>query len=84
MAWAIFWVLATVGGFVVGAVGGGILGAILGAAGASMQSIRLLCGALGFLLTVPLSYIVFRFAITKFILPKLSVPDNSAPPIPAT
>jgi len=82
-AWGIFWLMATVGGFFVGAAGGAFLGAILGVAGVSIHNIKLICGAFGFLLSIPLSYILFRFAVAKFIVPKLTVQNDSVPPIPA-
>ena len=82
-AWAVFWVLSTIGGFIVGLVAGGIVGAILGAMGVSVQVIKVLCGALGFLLAIPISYLLFRFAIIKFILPKVATQNESVPALRA-
>jgi len=82
-AWALFWVLATFGGLVLGAVAGGILGAILGAAGLQIQTIKIICGVFGFLLGIPLSYVLFRWSIAKFIVPKITAQNDSIPPIPA-
>jgi hypothetical protein len=82
VAWAIFWLSALIGGFVVGAIGGGLLGAILGAVGTPIQTIKLVCGAFGFLLSIPLSYALFRFTVAKFIVPKLSTQNDPVPPSP--
>jgi hypothetical protein len=71
-AWAFFWVLSTIGGAVLGAMGGGILGFILGGLGVRMHTIKLLCGAFGFLLGIPVSYLFFQLAISKFVLTKVS------------
>ena len=81
-AWAIFWVLATLGGFVVGALGGAFLGAILGIAGIGLQTIKIACGVFGFLLSIPLSYVLFRFTVAKFIVPKASARNDLGPPLP--
>ena len=82
-AWAFFWVLATIGGFIVGAVFGGILGFILGAIGVNIRTIQLLSGALGFLLAIPISYFLFRLAVIKFILPKVAIRNESVPELRA-
>jgi len=82
-AWAVFWVLSTIGGFIVGLVAGGIVGALLGAMGVKVQVIRVLCGALGFLLAIPISYLLFRFAIVKFIVPKVTIQNASVPELRA-
>src|SRR5215467_8980906 len=83
-AWAVFWVLSTVGGFLVGLVAGGMLGFVLGGLGVHMRTIKILCGVLGFLLGIPLSYFLFQFSIRKFLVPKLSAPDGEASPTPAS
>lgn len=75
-AWAFFWLLSTIGGAALGAVGGGILGFILGVLGARMHTIKLLCGAFGFLLGIPVSYLFFQLAISRFVLPKVSFPTE--------
>jgi hypothetical protein len=75
--WAIFFVLAFIGGMVAGALIGGIAGGILGGLGASKKTISMLAGVLAFLVSMPVSYFCFRFAVTKFLLPKITTPDPS-------
>jgi len=70
--WAVFFLCATIGGFVVGAVVGGVLGGALGAVGASAQTIRFLSGGAGFVASLPISYLCFRFAVTRFLVPKVT------------
>ncbi len=83
-AWGFFWLLATFGGFIVGAFAGAILGAILGAAGVDLGLIKILAGILGFAMAIPISYLLFRFSIVLFILPKITLHDDQLPPPPAT
>jgi hypothetical protein len=71
-AWAFFWVLSTLGGALAGLVGGGLLGFILGGLGFHIRTIRFLCGGFGFLLGIPISYLIFQFSIRMFLVPKLS------------
>lgn len=77
-AWGIFWVLSTFGGMIAGLVGGAILGFVLGGLGVRMHTIKVLCGALGFLLGLPISYIIFQFTIRYFVAPKLSASANAS------
>jgi hypothetical protein len=81
-AWAVFWVLSTVGGLVVGFVAGGMLGFVLGGLGVHMRTIKILCGGLAFVLGLPVSYFLFQFSIRMFLVPKLSPPEGVAPPTP--
>jgi len=80
-AWAVFWVLSTVCGFVAGMVGGAMLGFVLGGIGVRMHTIRFLCGGLGFLIGIPISYVLFQLSVRKVLLPRLSAP---APPVVGT
>lgn len=81
--WAIFFVIAFVGGTVAGAIVGGIAGGILGALGSPPRVISVISGLLGFLVSIPISYFSFRFAITKFLLPKITRPEPSVEPLKA-
>jgi hypothetical protein len=83
-AWAVFWILSTVGGALVGFVAGAMLGFVLGGLGVHLHTIKILCGGLGFLLGIPLSYFLFQFSIRMFLVPKLSPPEATAPPNPAS
>jgi len=76
-AWAFFWVLSTLGGALAGAIGGALLGFILGGLGVHMRTIRYLCGGFGFLLGLPISYLLFQFTIRMFLVPKLSAREEA-------
>jgi hypothetical protein len=83
-AWACFWVLSTVGGAIVGFVAGAMLGFVLGGLGVHTRTIAIVCGGLGFVLGIPLSYVLFQFSIRMFLVPKLSPPEGVTPPTPAS
>jgi hypothetical protein len=78
-AWAIFWVAATVGGIIIGAVAGFIVGFALGVLGVKLAAIKTICGGVGFLLSIPLSYVLFKYSIQNFLLPKISPPQSATP-----
>jgi len=73
--WALFAVCATVGGFVAGAVLGGIGGGLLGAVGVPIKAIKIICGCLGFIAGLPVSYFCFRFFVARFIVQRLTEPN---------
>lgn len=84
VAWILFFLCATAGGFVAGAVAGGILGGILGAAGISLTTIKVVCGFAGFIIGVPISYLFFRVFVAHFIVRKLTAPPagvSLTPPV---
>src|SRR5688572_16836275 len=81
--WAIFFAIAFVGGTIAGAILGGIAGGILGVLGAAPKLIAFVGGVLGFLVSIPISYFSFRFAVTKFLLPKVTAPEPSTIPFKA-
>jgi len=81
-AWAVFWILSTIGGGIVGLVAGALVGFILGGLGAHTHTIRIVCGGLGFLLGIPISYLLFQFSIRIFLLPKLSPTEGVTSPNP--
>lgn len=76
--WALLTICAMVGGFVVGAVVGGICGGVLGALGVSVRAIKGICGILGFLAGLPISYLFFRVFVSRFIVHKLTVQTSDA------
>src|SRR5688572_17311847 len=80
--WAIFFAIAFVGGTIAGAILGGIAGGILGVLGAAPKLIAFVGGVLGFLVSIPISYFSFRFAVTKFLLPKVTTPTPEPSTIP--
>jgi MFS family permease len=79
--WALITVCATAGGFVLGAIVGGIFGGVLGAMGVPIRTIKVICGLLGFVAGLPVSYIFFRLFVSRFIVDKIAAqtPDNAAP-----
>jgi hypothetical protein len=75
--WAIFFALTFVGGAIAAAILGGVTGAILRVVGASPGFIAAFSGGLCFLVSMPISYFCFRFAVKKFLLPKITMPADS-------
>lgn len=81
--WALLTVCATAGGFILGAVIGAICGGVLGGMGASIRTIKVVCGLMGFLAGLPVSYFFFRFFVSKLIVEKLTGPgSDSVTPLP--
>ena len=81
--WAIFFALTFVGGTIAAAIVGGVVGGILGALGASPRIIAVFSGGLGFLVSMPISYFCFRFAVKKFLLPRIAAPEANVVPLKA-
>jgi len=73
VAWLLFWLSSIIGGSILGAIGGGIVGFILGAAGVDAKIIMVICGAVGFILGIPLSYGLFRWIVGAMIVKKAQV-----------
>ena len=71
VAWLFFWLSCVVGGFILGAVAGAIVGAILSVAGVDLQAIALICGGVGFVVSIPLSYVLFRVFVAAMIVKKV-------------
>lgn len=69
-AWAVFFVMSAVGSFVAGAIAGAVLGTVLAASGFPVEGIRLWGAMVGFLVSLPVSYLCFRFSVTTFLLPR--------------
>ena len=67
-AWIVFFLLSVVGGLVVGMVVGAIAGGALGAGGVSMEQIRFICTILGFVVSIPISFLSFFFSVKTFLL----------------
>jgi uncharacterized membrane protein len=70
-AWLLFFLIATVGGFVVGAIFGAVVGFTLGVAGMSVEVITLITGALGLIVALPISYFSFRWSVHRYIIPQI-------------
>ncbi len=73
--WAIYTVLALVGGFIAGAIVGGVVGAILGVLGVPVKTISFFTGCLGFVIGLVVSYFCFRFTVAKFLVPCITAPE---------
>lgn len=72
-AWLIFSVVATVLGFGVGAFVGFIVGTAMGASGVEdIQQVTRVCAVLGFIARLPVSFVTFRWAVSRFVLPHVS------------
>jgi len=67
IAWLLFWLASTVGIILVSTAVGFTLSAI----GAGPYEITLVCGVAGFLVSIPLSYIMFRVFVAKMIVRKV-------------
>ncbi|UCE99946.1 MAG: hypothetical protein JSV82_02450, partial [Planctomycetota bacterium] len=75
-AWLIFFLVSATAGFLLGALAGGLIGGILGAAGIEVGIIKLIAGVAGFILGLPVSYICYRWTVSKFILPQTRTSDE--------
>ena len=81
-AFFLFWLCATVAGFIGGAIIGAILGAAMGVAGVPIPTIQIVCGIAGFLVSIPISYLFFRVFVSRLIAQKFNalVPAAGNPP----
>lgn len=84
VAWILFFICAMVGGTIAGFIGGFVVGFVLGIFGVGTTAIQAAGGLVGFLLALPVSYLLFRVIVAKFIVGKLepveSAPEPLAPP----
>lgn len=79
-AWLFFFLVATVGGVFVSMLLGAFFGAVLAIAHFDLQTIKIVCGAAGFLIFIPLSYFTFFWVVSQFIVnPLLALPTNDPP-----
>lgn len=68
-AWILFFVLSAVAGFGAGAFVGAIAGALMAAMGGmEPRTFMLVCQGLGFLVSLPVSFLIYRWSIRKYIL----------------
>jgi len=80
--WAIFFALSFVATTVSGAIIGGVAGGLLAVIGAP-RLISIVAGLLGFLVGLPISYFCFRFAVSRFLVPKISSTESTVEPLKA-
>ncbi len=67
-AWLLFFLAATFIGFGVGLAVGAVAGGIMGTAGVDVQTIEIVGQLGGFLLSIPISYLSFRWSVRKYLL----------------
>ena len=75
VAWLLFWISSALGGALIGAVAGGVVGGLLGILHASPRVIQMVCGSLGFILSIPLSYVLFRVFVGTMIVNKIKAAE---------
>ena len=73
--WFVFILAATIVGALAGAVLGALMGAVLAGAGASLDIVRTIASITGGLAGLAVSYFLFRYAVRRFIVSKLSPSD---------
>jgi hypothetical protein len=79
-SWALFFLLATIGGGFAGAIAGGLVGAVLGASGVSISLIKVTTSIVGFVVALPISYLSFRWSVARYLVEPLRVNlDVSSP-----
>ena len=79
-AWILFFLIATVGGMILGGIAGLFIGAAMAVAHVEVGMIKIVCGIVGFLLSLPLSYFTFRWVVSEFVVKELT---KTPPPVPA-
>ncbi len=76
-AWGLFFLIATVGGFVVGAIGGLLVSMPLVLLGVKDPQVFKVAGAvIGFLLSLPVSYAAFRYSVSNWIVPHVQADEQ--------
>ncbi len=83
LAWFLFFICATIGGAVAGFIGGALIGAVLGAFGSSPEIIRAAGAIVGFIVAMPVSYIVFRLVVARLIVAKIEAATAVPEPPPS-
>ena len=78
-AWVIFFLVATVGGAIAGGIGGFIIGVMLAGAGTDGESIETAGAVVGFILALPVSYVVYRWTVSAFIVPRAAEAARQEP-----
>ena len=71
-AWILFFLIATVGGAILGGVAGGVLGVVLGFARVDLGTIKIVGGVAGFIISVPVSFFTFRWAVSEYVIKELT------------
>lgn len=71
LAWVLHFFAAMVGGAIVGLIGGAIMGIALLPFGIVGDRAAVAGSIVGFVLSLPVSYILFRLIVARFIVQKL-------------
>lgn len=82
-AWILFFIVVTVGGFLIGAFFGGIAGFILAFLNSDNPNIvaenQIYFTMGGYILGVPISYLAFRWTVSSYIVPQFKTPAIEHP-----
>jgi hypothetical protein len=78
-AWIIFYLATLLLSFLCGMAIGAALGAGLAIVGAPVQTIQIVGGIAGFVLSLVISFVMFRWVVDKYIVP--SVASTAASPV---
>lgn len=70
--WLIYTLSSMVLGALCGMASGMVCGFVMGAAGMPVETIKIVCGIVGFVLGIIVSFIMFRWAVDKFIVLEVS------------
>ncbi len=76
LAWFVYWITSAVGAFIIGIITGAFVGGFLGALGVELQSIKIICGMMGFIIGITVSYVAFRFIVQWMIVAKVEKDDT--------
>jgi hypothetical protein len=79
-SWFLFFLIATVGGGLFGMIVGAVLGFFLGASGVPIQSIAIICGVIGFVIGLPISFYTFQWSVRTYIVNPLLRAASAQPP----
>jgi hypothetical protein len=74
-AWLFYFLIATVGGGIVALVIGSFIAAFLG--GMELSQTTHIFQVIGFVITIPISYVTFRAVVGKYLFPKI---EEDEPP----
>lgn len=70
-AWIIFLIIASIGGGVAGGMAGMVAGLLLSGSGFTQQQMFLIGQGLGLLVSLPISFLTYRWSVKEFILSDL-------------
>jgi uncharacterized BrkB/YihY/UPF0761 family membrane protein len=76
-AWLFFFLIGTVGAMLLTMIIGSFAAAFMGAGGASLPQMTTVNRIMGFIISIPVSYVAFRAVVGKYLFPKIE--DDSPP-----